>query len=851
MEHIRKIGYRGLALAMSLALAAAFALPTPALGAAPETGGLGVAATLMPLDAIGDPGSPVGLVDTVATPVDLLDGTVVNYLLLEVKDSSYATATYSFGSESAVPTPVLTDQGDVEYAKLAVPAGVTTGVLTITFNSTDYTGAFTAATAGVHAPVTVYGTTSMEFSEFYYDITADITTVEPASTAFATGGTVAAPQNFITAGTRQQWAANDSQAKVDVISSATYGDAVHFIPTGNYILNYDPPTTKGVGHEVQGYKSIDVAISVDLLANATLLDATGFSTAQSTAVLEKVANVTAVAASAIYKPKHLQIDGNWGARAATAVTQAAAAAWPGGALNTTVAYGGNFTNREVTFTFTNLLAELTANSAAGLWDQYLNNIYGGYVEGPNGHREPLIWLQNLFTHKAHTNFEVSINQDVFARFGALGLPGDLQIVVYAKGLQDITATVAGIKTVADNDAAIEQGTTFYVKQGDATTYFEGEQLHIVNLSQGTYDSLPNTNAKITKGSGANAVDVDPSLYSIEKGATNGEAELSFSPAFFTSPTVNGNYVISLVPADASTWYKTYGFTVNLLVDRPTLAVDGSGAFAGLEVSPVTAVPGALLTFSSETYAKAVSVSARGGSTITDMTPQGATTTPAIAEVLKLSGAAGSAYQIDTTALALGHTYCLNVITSGFATNDAQPSTTTQYFITLVEAEGKDPEEPVDPEPDYDYSIIDHFGEFKGMGSVIARINADNTLFVKLLNQGIDMPTSAYTVRAGSTIIEINESYLKALKNGSYTITAVFSDGTNVQIPLVVNVAATSENQGGGRGAGAGSGAVSGNGSSGLPSTGDSLAVGIGLTALALALAAAVCGTLGSRRRRQM
>jgi hypothetical protein len=671
---------------LSVVLISSLMLPTAAFGEGSAEGPGGGSAEetgFSPLADFSDTGSPVAPVSLVATPVDLLDGSVANYLLLEVKDASYASATYYLDGGAVTPTPVLTDANIVKYIKVPVPAAATSGELKVSLGGTDYTGAYTAATAGVVAPSVLYGTTSMDFSEYYYDVTADITTVEPATTAFTTGGTVETPANFITGGTRAQWPAQDALPKIDVISSATYGDAVHFIPTGNYILNYDPSTTQGAGHEVQGIKTVDVAISVDLLANATLLNqaSPSLATAQSTAVVDKVGDVSGAEVSVIYKPKHLQIDGNWGARATTAVTAAAAAAWPGGPLTTAASYGGNFTNREVTFTFTGLPTNLTENSAALLWDNYLNNIYGGYVEGPTGHREPLVWLQNLFTHKAHTNFEVSINQDVFSRFASLGLPGDLKIVVYAKGLQDIEAVVP-LLAVADNNASIEQGTTFYVKQGDASTYFEGNELHIGNLSASTLAAFDSANARITKG----GVALDSSLYSLD--VDGSEVAATFSDAFFTSPTVGGAYVITVIPTDTSTWYKTFSFTVNLLVDRPTLAINGIGAFAATEASPVTAALGKTLTFSNEAYAKAISVSARGGSTITDVTPIGATTAPAIGSVLKLSGATGSAYTIDTTDLTLGHTYRLNIITSGFATdNGTAKSTTTQYFITLGEESG--------------------------------------------------------------------------------------------------------------------------------------------------------------------
>jgi putative cell wall-binding protein len=727
--------------------------------------GVLAASFAVPTAAIADSGDlTVALVDATATPVDLKDGTVANYLLLSVDASDdYTTGTYTI--DAATPnnapvvveaTPVLRDAADaVIRVKVPVPAGVIEGTLTVNDGSEVLAPtAFAATTAGVAAPATIYGTTSMAFSEYYYDVTAAITDVQPATTVFKAGDTVATPLSFITAGTRYQWPANDLLAKVDAISSATYGDAVHFIPTGNYVLNYDPATTQGEGHAATGIASVDVGIAVDLLANATLL---GAANDQSAAILAKVAGVSRVAPTAIYKAKYLRTDAGWGPREATPTTAAAASPWPGSGLSTSISYGGGFTNREVVVNFTALPDNLTANAAALLWDDYLNNLYGGYVEDHTGHKEPLVWLQNLFTHKAHTNFEVSINSDIFGRFAALDLSQPVDIVVYAKGLEDIALNDILLKAVVDNNAVIEQGATHYIVQDDDESWFEDGQLHISGLSTGTLDAFTPTNAaaQITKGGTA----IDSNLYTIEK--EGAEIAVSFDDAFFTSPTAAGAYTITLLPQTDSSWYKTFNFTVNYLFERPTLAVAGSGAYVATAADPVTVPQGAALTFSDDTYAAAASTAGRGGSTIADVTAAGATTPPAITDVLTRDGA-GQPYRINTAILTVGHTYRINLVTTNIGTKadeGADPSTTAQFFITVSA-------------PTLTAALVDD------VATSVSLMNGTFTNYLLLEVTG-DYAAGEYVIDDGTTVT-------------SLSATPVLTDGgavTYVKVPVPAGVSA--------------------------------------------------------------
>jgi LPXTG-motif cell wall-anchored protein len=77
-----------------------------------------------------------------------------------------------------------------------------------------------------------------------------------------------------------------------------------------------------------------------------------------------------------------------------------------------------------------------------------------------------------------------------------------------------------------------------------------------------------------------------------------------------------------------------------------------------------------------------------------------------------------------------------------------------------------------------YPVITHFGTWTGSGTATAKVDIDYTLgkFVKLTLGGVDVSPANYTVANGSTVITLNESYLKTLANGNYTFRVHFTDG---------------------------------------------------------------------------
>ena len=110
-----------------------------------------------------------------------------------------------------------------------------------------------------------------------------------------------------------------------------------------------------------------------------------------------------------------------------------------------------------------------------------------------------------------------------------------------------------------------------------------------------------------------------------------------------------------------------------------------------------------------------------------------------------------------------------------------------------------------------YNVLEHFGTFEGKGTNTGKADTDFSKFVRLLKSGVEINKSNYVATQGSTIITLNESYMRTLANGTHTFRVEFTDGY-ADLILVVNV---QSNQ---------SGVTQSNGSnilnSGSPRTGD-------------------------------
>jgi hypothetical protein len=225
---------------------------------------------------------------------------------------------------------------------------------------------------------------------------------------------------------------------VDAISSATFGDtSVHFVPDENLENNGDR-THPDANFAVTGIKNVEVGVSFDLYANAKLLGDAGQATAQSANVLAKMANFTQISKVAadgaitgasgqtmadlgVYRVKYLLADGNWGGRAAPADGAAKAVKpLPGSdaasADTEPAAYGGTWGDKTTGYVIDNLEAEYAGND---YWTNFANYFYAGYITDEDGHTEPLVFLQQIFTHMEHTDFDIAVSPSRFARFANL------------------------------------------------------------------------------------------------------------------------------------------------------------------------------------------------------------------------------------------------------------------------------------------------------------------------------------------------------------------------------------------------------------------------------------------------
>jgi hypothetical protein len=707
----------------------------------------------------------LGVVGTYAVPVPgSASGDVVNYVLVST-DSDHSGITFALNGTAVVPTAVLTSSGSATLIKLEVPAGES-GILRLTSTgaATDLDQYITVAAPGTAAPHTLFGETDMGFAAFNHDVTAGIAEVAPALTSFETGAAIAAPLSFITDGTRATWPTNDSKPKVDAISSATYGDSVHFIPPGGLVLNYDDPTTKADDHRVTAVKGVEVGVVFDLIANASLLDAASLATSQSGNIMAIASGITWKAEADVYKAKYLFADGSFGARETSEHNAGVAKAWP--AQTTVLALSGNtWTAREAQVNF-----DMTGTNGTDFWNNYLNYLYGGYVENKaTGARQPLVFLQNIFTHRGHTNIDVSLNDQIFQRFASLGFPGDYKIVLYAYGCEDVVFE-SHLASYVNGSAVIEQGATFNIKANDQSTWFEGKQLHIQGLAPG-YDP---SQASLVKGTAA----VPSSQYVVE--IDNGEVAVTFADAYFQG-AFQGSYTLRLATDTADVVSKPLTFTVNQWVDRPTLQAQGAnlaGQAGETEASPALFSIDDDIDFSNAELAKGFVTAGRTVSSISDLTDTAATV--ALADVLTRA-AATDPYHLDLSSLVIGHVYRLNLITTNYAVGtSAQSAQTTLTYYVQVQAPA--------PPSSVTYLVTRHFGEWSGTGTASGTVDADAAKFVLLTKDGQPVDAAAYSVVSGSTVITLTEAYLKTLAAGSHSYIAVFSDGSSQPITLTVSSA---------------------------------------------------------------
>jgi hypothetical protein len=632
-------------------------------------------------------------VDVYAVPQLGSNAPAVNYALLSVTSGDYLRAEYAINGAPVEATPVLTSRGQAAMVKIEIPSGVTAGTLTALQNGqARLTQELTGLAAGAAAPGVLYGEVPMAFSEFYHDITADITDVRPEATSFAAGGAVAQPAYFINGGTRtgngpagagtlDTYKDADEKPAVDAVSSATYGDNPHFPPTGNLELNYPDPMTKlDANNKITNIKAVEVGVDFDLYANAYLLNAAQKATEQSTAVLAKaqVVGQKLKADTSVYAAKYLFPDASWGAR--KILNAGVASAWPS-EPTVSASYGSTWADRIVSFTY-------SGPTSADLWSDYFEQLYGGYVEDlTTGQKEPLVWLQNLFSHRGHMNFEVALNRAGISRMNALTGNGDFKFVVYAIGLPDVVFELP-LVDFAVSDASIEQGTTFYVDAAASEKHLlganalpleEGDLLHIAGLSSEALADFSANGGKLLKGT----AEVSPAAYLLHPTSDGGEVEIELLASFFTG-SFQGSYTASITPSDGTTIYQMPSFTVNAAAPlKPGISTTGSNyEVAADTATALTVNQGDIITFDEQGFAAAIVTSGRSVSTIALEPAENGVPLPAVTDVIKRSGGNTSPYIIDTTKLPKGKTYKITILTTNYAYLDGTFKTNPVYYVKV-------------------------------------------------------------------------------------------------------------------------------------------------------------------------
>ncbi|MFV0395895.1 MAG: toxin Cry1Ac domain D-VI-related protein [Coprobacillaceae bacterium] len=82
-----------------------------------------------------------------------------------------------------------------------------------------------------------------------------------------------------------------------------------------------------------------------------------------------------------------------------------------------------------------------------------------------------------------------------------------------------------------------------------------------------------------------------------------------------------------------------------------------------------------------------------------------------------------------------------------------------------------------------FTVLKGFKTFTGTGTVYTTINAPVEKFNAVYVDGKLLPSSNYVVISGSTVITLNEAYLKTLANGIYNVEIEFISGARISSPL--------------------------------------------------------------------
>ena len=87
------------------------------------------------------------------------------------------------------------------------------------------------------------------------------------------------------------------------------------------------------------------------------------------------------------------------------------------------------------------------------------------------------------------------------------------------------------------------------------------------------------------------------------------------------------------------------------------------------------------------------------------------------------------------------------------------------------------------------SVIADFGMWMGFGTATGKLDAELSEFVRLMLGDNVVSESNYTVSTGSTVINLNYSYLRSLPDGTYTYRVEFTNDRYAYLTLIVSSSA--------------------------------------------------------------
>jgi hypothetical protein len=296
----------------------------------------------------------------------------------------------------------------------------------------------------------------------------------------------------------------------------------------------------------------------------------------------------------------------------------------------------------------------TEYKGAAYWDNFAEYIYGGYIEDSTGHREPLVFLQNIFSHRMHEDFDIAISPSRFARLKSLKTPDTYKVYVYAYGVADIAFEVS-MKDYINGGVTIDTATYTTAENGaDKDIYISG----VDNFS--AYDPA---SLKLIKG----GVAVDASKYEAVKDGDR--LKLTLKTALFTG-AFQGVYTVSILTDTAEVASKTLAFTLIKSIERPQLTT--SSDLSGAKVDAATSGAAIAVTkadkvyFDNDEFATALITAGRSGFT-SIKEADGTAVAAAIGAGAARSGE-GQPYYLDLSAAVFeaGKLYEITANATGFA-----------------------------------------------------------------------------------------------------------------------------------------------------------------------------------------